>query len=76
MAIQRLTSKDFGALKNPGVTSAQIVWGKNSPDAKVTITRVTVEPGAVQVIGLDGPVVHAPRTADEWQRTTSTEVEM
>ena len=48
MAIQRLTDKDFGVLKNPGVQSTQIVWGKNSPEAKVTITRVTVEPGATQ----------------------------
>lgn len=48
MAIQRLTDKDFGTLKNPGVTSAQIVWGRNAPDARVTITRVTVSPGATQ----------------------------
>ncbi|MFY0614705.1 MAG: cupin domain-containing protein [Hyphomicrobiaceae bacterium] len=48
MAIQRLTSKDFGVLTNPGVTSTQIVWHKNSPAAQVTITRVTVEPGATQ----------------------------
>ena len=48
MAIQRLTRQDFGALKNPGVTSIQILWGKNAPDAGVTITRVTVEPGATQ----------------------------
>ena len=48
MTIQRLTSKDFGELQNPGVTSTQILWGQNSPDAQVTITRVTVEPGATQ----------------------------
>ena len=48
MAIQRLNNKDFGVLKNPGVTSTQIVWGKNSPEARVTITRVTIEPGATQ----------------------------
>ena len=48
MAVQRLSENDFGTLRNPGVVSTQIVWGKNSPEARVTITRVTVDPGAVQ----------------------------
>lgn len=47
MSVQRLTSKDFSVLANPGVTSLQIVWGKNAPESKVTITRVTMQQGAV-----------------------------
>jgi quercetin dioxygenase-like cupin family protein len=38
---------DFELLSNPGVASLQIVWPANAPDARVTITRVTMEPGAV-----------------------------
>ena len=48
MGIQKLSEKDFGVLRNPGVTSVQIVWSRNAPDARVTITRVTMEPGAAQ----------------------------
>ncbi len=48
MPVQRLTSRDFGVLRNPGVTSTQVLWNKNSPEALVTITRVAVEPGATQ----------------------------
>jgi quercetin dioxygenase-like cupin family protein len=46
MAIQRLSAKDFAVLDNPGVQSLQILWPGNAPDARVTITRVTMEPGA------------------------------
>ncbi len=46
MGIQRLTPADFATLENPGVRSEQIVWPGNAPDARVTITRVTMEPGA------------------------------
>lgn len=46
MTVQRLTANDFDVLENPGVTSVQIVWGENAPDSKVTITRVTMMPGA------------------------------
>jgi quercetin dioxygenase-like cupin family protein len=46
MGIQRLTQADFAVLENPGVRSEQIVWPRNAPDARVTITRVTMEPGA------------------------------
>ncbi len=46
MGVQRLTSKDFGVLENSGVTSVQIVWGRNAPDSQVTVTRVTMQPGA------------------------------
>jgi quercetin dioxygenase-like cupin family protein len=31
---------------NPGSRSVQIVWPSNAPEARVTITRVTMEPGA------------------------------
>lgn len=48
MAIQRLSNEDFGVLTKPGVNSTQILWQHNSPDAAVTITRVTVDPGATQ----------------------------
>ena len=34
-------------LSSPGITSQQIMWPANAPDAQVTITRVTMEPGAV-----------------------------
>ena len=47
MSIQRLSAVDFAALENPGVRSVQIVWPKNSPEALVTITRVTMEPGSI-----------------------------
>ena len=33
-------------LGKPGVTSQQLVWPGNSPDAPVTVTRVTLAPGA------------------------------
>lgn len=47
MAIQRLTAADFARLENPGTTSEQIVWPQNAPGAHVTITRVTMQPGAI-----------------------------
>ena len=43
-----LTSNEFKELSNPGVTSLQLLSPHNSPSSRVTITRVTVEPGAVQ----------------------------
>ena len=46
MAIQRLSAADFTTLHNPGFRSVQIVWPNNAPKARVTITRVTMEPGA------------------------------
>ena len=46
MTIQRLTAADFTTLLNPGSRSVQIVWPNNAPEARVTITRVTMEPGA------------------------------
>ena len=47
MTIQRLSAADFATLENPGVRSVQIVWPKNAPEARVTITRVTMEPGSI-----------------------------
>jgi quercetin dioxygenase-like cupin family protein len=46
LTIQRLSAADFTTLENPGFRSVQIVWPNNAPDASVTITRVTMEPGA------------------------------
>ena len=46
MTIQRLSAADFTTLINPGFRSAQIVWPGNAPEARVAITRVTMEPGA------------------------------
>ncbi len=47
MPVQRLTPADFAVLTNPGITSVQVMWPGNAPEARVTITRVTMEPGAV-----------------------------
>ena len=47
MSIQRLSTVDFATLENPGVRSVQIVWPRNAPEALVTITRVTMEPGSI-----------------------------
>ncbi len=44
--IQRLSPADFTVLHNPGKRSVQMVWPQNAPEAHVTITRVTMEPGA------------------------------
>ncbi len=38
----------FRTLSNPGVTSLQLLSPHNSKSSRVTITRVTVEPGASQ----------------------------
>ncbi len=47
MAIQRLSIRDVTILKNPGKVSEQLVWPRNAPDSAMTITRVTMAPGAV-----------------------------
>jgi quercetin dioxygenase-like cupin family protein len=46
LTIQRLSAAHFTTLLNPGFRSVQIVWPSNAPEALVTITRVTMEPGA------------------------------
>lgn len=43
-----LTRNEFKSLSNPGVVSLQLLSPHNSQSERVTITRVTVEPGAVQ----------------------------
>jgi quercetin dioxygenase-like cupin family protein len=43
-----LTESDFTRLSNPGVVSLQLVSPHNSQSARLTITRVTVQPGAGQ----------------------------
>jgi uncharacterized RmlC-like cupin family protein len=44
--IQRLTPNDRTVLESPGKRSEQIVWPENAPSARITLTRVTMEPGA------------------------------
>ena len=44
--LQRFTPDDFTTLENPGVRSQQLVWPRNAPDAALTMTRVTMQPGA------------------------------
>lgn len=46
MNVQRLSAGDVIVLENPGVRSEQLVSPRNAPEALVTITRVTMEPGA------------------------------
>lgn len=43
-----LTAADFRHLTKAGVDSIQVVAPHNVPDSRVTITRVTVAPGAEQ----------------------------
>ena len=43
-----LKAEDFKTLTNPGVRSEQLLSPHNSASARITITRVTLEPGAVQ----------------------------
>ena len=50
MPIQRLSAADVTVLKNPGKRSEQLVWHRNAPDAAMTITRVTMQPGAVSTL--------------------------
>ncbi|KST58698.1 hypothetical protein AO398_20825 [Methylobacterium sp. GXS13] len=47
MAIQRLRVADCAILTKTGIQSQQLIWSNNSPDAQVTITLVTMVPGAV-----------------------------
>ncbi len=46
MPLQRLDARDFTTLQNPGVVSQQLVWPTNAPEARITMTRVTMQPGA------------------------------
>ena len=47
MTIQRLSVRDAAVLRNPGKRSEQFLWPQNAPDCPVTVTRATMEPGAV-----------------------------
>ena len=46
--MEHLTEAHFKRLSNPGVVSLQLLSPHNSGSSRVTITRVAVEPGAVQ----------------------------
>ena len=43
-----LTEANFKKLSNPGVVSLQLLSPHNSHSTRITITRVTVDPGTVQ----------------------------
>jgi len=43
-----LKAEHFKALSNPGVLSEQLLSPHNSASERITITRVTLDPGAVQ----------------------------
>lgn len=53
-----ITEPQFRILSNPGVASVQLLSAHNSKSARVTITRVTVQPGASQQ-------PHAHRTSEQ-----------
>ena len=50
MVLIRLSVADAPLLTRPGKTSAQIVSRQNAPDARITITRVVMQPGAVSPV--------------------------
>ncbi|MCW1411251.1 cupin domain-containing protein [Rhizobium sp. 1AS11] len=47
LPVQILSIDKSVVLKNPGKDSAQLLWPENSPEAQVTITKVTMQPGAI-----------------------------
>lgn len=47
MTVQRLSALDCDVLSKTGIQSRQLIWPKNSPEAQVTITHVTMEPGSL-----------------------------
>ena len=47
MGLTRLVVADAQVLTRPGKTSAQIISRQNAPDARITVTRVVMRPGAV-----------------------------
>ena len=55
LTIQRLSAADFTTLENPGFRSVQIVWPNNAPEARVTITRVSMDPGAAPAMHICTP---------------------
>jgi quercetin dioxygenase-like cupin family protein len=46
--MELIRAGQFRSLSNPGVVSVQLLSPASSPSSRVTITRVTVEPGASQ----------------------------
>ena len=46
--MELLTESDVVRLSNPGVVSEQLLSPHNSPSTRVTITRVTMQPGSTQ----------------------------
>ena len=46
--MELLTTEHFKTLSNPGIVSVQLLSPHNSASSRVTITRVTVDPGAKQ----------------------------
>ena len=50
MSLTRLAVADASLLTRPGKTSAQIVSRQNAPDARITVTRVIMQPGAVSPV--------------------------
>jgi quercetin dioxygenase-like cupin family protein len=46
--MEHLKPQQFVTLANPGVTSTQIISPHNSQSSRVTMTRVSVAPGAIQ----------------------------
>lgn len=46
-AVEVLSASDASTLTRPGQTSVQLLWPGNSPRALVTLTRVTIPPGAM-----------------------------
>ena len=55
-----LKAADFKLLSNPGVLSQQLLSPHNSASERITITRVTLEPGAVQ------PTHAHPKSEQVW----------
>jgi quercetin dioxygenase-like cupin family protein len=48
MPIEIFSMSEVKTLGKEGVSSLQLLWPGNSPDAKATVTRVNVAPGASQ----------------------------
>jgi quercetin dioxygenase-like cupin family protein len=46
--MELFSAGQFRVLSNPGVVSVQLLCPENSASSRVTITRVTVDPGASQ----------------------------
>lgn len=60
MRLHRLTPADVTTLDNPDVCSEQLIWPRNAPGAAVTMTRVTMQPGATT------PRHSHPRSEQTW----------